>query len=31
LAASTVEIMDPFKVSSSFYLKNNGPTHNHWQ
>src|ERR1700722_11512869 len=29
LAASTVTIMDPSKVSSSFYLKNNGPTHKH--
>jgi hypothetical protein len=29
LAASTVTIMDPSKISSSFYLKNNGPTHKH--
>jgi hypothetical protein len=27
LAASTVKIIGPSKISSSFYLKNSGPTH----
>ena len=26
-----VKIMDPSKISSSFYLKNNGPIHMHWE
>jgi hypothetical protein len=29
LAASTVTIMDTSKISGSFYLKNNEPTHKH--
>jgi hypothetical protein len=26
-----VKIMDPSKISGSFYLKNNGPIHMHWE
>jgi hypothetical protein len=29
LAASMVKVMDPFRFSGSFYLKNNGLTHKH--
>jgi hypothetical protein len=31
LAASMVTIIDPSKLSGSFYYENNGPIHMHWQ